>query len=44
MRLKTLARIKGQTFNQDPVSLVQSCRMRETCHDVTDFTLRENRK
>lgn len=24
MRLKALARVKGQTFNQDPVSLVQS--------------------
>lgn len=23
MRLKALARVKGQTFNQDPVSLVQ---------------------
>lgn len=30
MRLKALARVKGQTFNQDPVSLVHPCRKGET--------------
>lgn len=38
MRLQTLARVKGQTFNQDPVSLVQPCRKGETGREVTDFT------
>lgn len=44
MRLKILARIKGQTFNQDPVSLVHPCRNGETGHEVTGFTPRENWK
>lgn len=38
MRLKALARVKGQTFNQDPVSLVQPCRKAETGCEANDIT------
>ena len=37
MRLKALARVKGQTFNQDTVSLVQPCRKGETGCEATDY-------
>lgn len=38
MRFKALARVKGQTFNQDPVSLVQPCRKGEPGCEAIDVT------
>ena len=36
-----LARVKGQTFNQDPVSLVQPCRKGELGCEAIDVTPKE---
>lgn len=38
MRFKALARVKGQTFNQDSVSLVQPCRKGEPGYETIDVT------
>ena len=38
MRFKALARVKGQTFNQDPVSLVQRYRRGEAGCEAIDVT------
>lgn len=42
MRLKALARVKGQTFNQDSVCLMQPCRKGETGYEVTDVNPKGN--
>ena len=37
MMLNALTRVKGQTFNQDPVSLVQPCRKGETWYEAKGY-------